>query len=807
MNFYEIKRKDSEVYPAILLDRIFNSRTRRKIRSALFYAIATCFFFIILSFINIESLKPFTDLRFFFRSFFILIFSVWFTFYLFELMYLSYYFRETQIDFDVLKLVNNSDSKDITKSFLESDIGTYAMIRLGIDNEDIKNFLKNRKDFVTEAEYEILENKNGGITFSEFAFSLLHFDSDFSKFLKTKGVTAKDLKQTLDWISRMNRRMKDEYRWWTKERLNRIPSFGKNWAFGQIYYLEKFGHSIYSDTSYFQLGDKHRIYKDTVNKVENVLAKDFGANVILTARESDIAMNVVSSLGKEIILGTTLPELENKRIYVLDINSFTSSFEEKTGLERMLQRILYQAAGAGNLILVIPHLSDFVENVSGLDIDVKDILGEIMSSTKLQVIALSSNKGFHETLETDLDLMKNFEKITLEDLDQNSALEMIEDEALYIESKENILFTFQALQRVVESADRYFSDGTISDKTVDILNEVSGYCVSNNIKIIKEEYISKIVEDKTGVPLGVLSHSEKEKLSKVEMLLKQRVIGQDRAIEAISEAMKRARLGVANPKRPLGSFLFIGPTGVGKTETSKALAEVFFGDDEDMIRIDMTEYNDSSSVEKLIGDRDNPGILSSKIRENQYGVLLLDEFEKAHPDVHNLFLQILDEGIFSDGNGEQVNARNLIIIATSNAGSDLMYRAIDKNVNLQSIKEKIIGHLIDNKLFRPEFLNRFDEVVLFNSLNKNTLEVIVSLMIQKLNKRLEDKGLDVLVNDELTAYLVEKGNNEKFGAREINRVIQKEIEAKIANALINGTISNGDTISFKRLGDEIEIQK
>jgi len=814
MNFYEIKNKNSDVYPGILLENICNKRLRKKIRSVLFYSMVATFFFVVLSLLSgsgsLSSISIFSvllSLSFLFRSLFVMLFSIWFTLYLFELMYLSYYFKNTNINFEVSKIVANADVSDITKTFVQSELGEYSLMRLGISRDQTERFLKDRTDFVTEAEYEIIENDNERISFSEFGYSLVHFDSDFNKLLKINGITPKDFKDSLDWVSRINNRIRDEERWWTKEKLMRIPSIGKSWSFGQIYYLEKFGHIIYQDSSYYHLGDKWRLYTDTVSKIENVLVKDSGANIILISRDSEFGMEAVSSLGKEIVAGTVLPDLENKRIYVLDINLLVSTYEDKSQFEIMLQKVLYQSADAGDVILVIPHLSDFVENSRHLETDVRDLLKEVMASTRLQIIAISSQKGFHEVLETDIDLMRNFEKLVLDDLNEKTALEFVEDETQVIESKEEIFFTFQALKRIVESADRYFSESSITDKSVDILNEVAAYCLSKKKVLITENEVAEVVEAKTGVPLGVLSKKEKEKLSKIEMLLKQKVVGQDRAIEAISEAMKRARLGVANPKRPLGSFLFIGPTGVGKTETSKALAEVFFGDNEDMLRFDMSEFSDSSSVSRLIGDGQTAGILSSKIREKQYGVLLLDEFEKAHSEVHNLFLQILDEGYFSDGTGEKVNARNLIIIMTSNAGSDLMYRALEKDINLQSIKEQVIGFLISKKLFRPEFLNRFDELILFNALSENNLQSIVALMVNRLNERLEDKGFDIRTNDDLVDYLVKKGTNNKFGAREINRVIQKDIESKIANALISGEINKGDTITFVKSGEEIEIRK
>lgn len=815
MNFYELKKNNNKVYGGILLERILRKKHRKTLRAILLWVMSLAVFGVLLSFIaDVYSLEKISFFNFFilfkflFRSIFFLFFSLWIWACLAEIMYLSFYFTPSKVDFEVLKIVSDAYPKDITKSFLESEMGQSAMRRLNITNDQIITFLDTRTDFVSETEYEIIENTDEHVSFSEFGFSLAHFDSDFNKFLKSNGITIKEFKKALDWVSRINEKDRDNERWWTKEKLARIPSIGRSWAFGQIYYLEKFGHSIYDDTSYLYLGDKGRIYASMINKIENILVKDKGSNVLLITKDSDFGMEIVSAFGKEIVNGTVIPTIESKRIYVLDCNSMLSVYDKKADFENMFQRILIQTSKAGNVILVIPHLSDFIENSRSLGSDVRDILNEALGSPNLQIIALSNQNGFHQILETDMDFMNKFEKLVVEDLDQQNALVYAEDEAEIVEKKYGVFFTYQSIKRVLESADRYFADSFISDKIADILREVANYASENKIEIISEEIINEVVESKTGVPLGVLSSAEKEKLSNVSQILKQKVIGQDRAIEAIADAMKRARLGVANPKRPLGSFLFIGPTGVGKTETSKALAEVFFGDDENMIRIDMSEYNDQSAVSKLIGSNNQVGILSSKIREKQYGVLLLDEFEKAHTDVFNLFLQILDEGFFSDGLGEKVNARNLIIIATSNAGSDLIYRAIEKNINIQSIRKEMIGYLIENKLLRPELLNRFDEVVLFDPLDHDKLKVIAGLMIEKLNKRLEDKGIDIKKDDSLLDFLVEKGANKNFGAREINRVIQREIEVKIVNALIVGIIEKGDTISFVRSsGSDIEVVK
>ncbi|HVS79465.1 MAG TPA: AAA family ATPase, partial [Candidatus Paceibacterota bacterium] len=283
-----------------------------------------------------------------------------------------------------------------------------------------------------------------------------------------------------------------------------------------------------------------------------------------------------------------------------------------------------------------------------------------------------------------------------------------------------------------------------------------------------------------------------------EEILRQRIVGQELAITAISDAMRRARAGVSNPNRPMGSFLFIGPTGVGKTETTKALAEVFFGDENKITRFDMSEYSADDALTRLIGsfDTGKPGTFTTALRENPYGVLLLDEFEKANKEVHNLFLQVLDEGVFSDMTGKKVNARNLIIIATSNAGSDLIWTLSQNGKDLAQAKGEVIDDIITKGIFKPELMNRFDGVILFHALGNDDLRSVARIQLERLKKRLEERKLDLEINDALVEFLVKQGSDPKFGARPLNRAIQETVEAIIAKKLIDGSAKPGAKISL-----------
>jgi len=800
MNYYRLQEYRSDVYPALVLDQVFPFRFRKIVRKL------SLWITVLILLAGVLPVPFFQENVFLLRSLFVLSACICTVFILFEAMYRSYYFQKNKVDIRILRILNSKNkNEDLTTIFLQHELGQYVLYRLGFSQKEIDEFIKSKNDIVTKKEFEIIENKDSEVSFAEFGFSLAHFDSDLAQFFRKRGITIADFKQTLEWVARMDQTLKESQRWWTKENLMRVPSIGKNLAFGQTFNLNSLGHNILGDTSYIQLGDKWRTYKGSVNKIEAVLSKSIGGNILLTAHEAYLAMDAIASLAKEIMRGTVLSTIENKRIYVLDVNILISSYDEKSEFETMFQRVLQEASYAGNVILVIPNFADFVENTHSLGIDVKDIIREALASSKLQIIATSSERSFHEILETDLDFMTHFEKIHLDEFDEYQAISILQHEVLYAENKEHVFFTYQAVKRIVESADRYFSGTSLLDKSIDILYEIIPTVKQEGTYIVTQEHIDSLVTSKTGITLGKISQDESQKLSHIQEEMKKRVIGQDNAVDAVCDAMLRARAGLANPKRPLASFLFVGPTGVGKTETAKALATLFFMDEENMLRSDMSEYSDQGALARMIGDSGHVGVFASKVRERSHGVLLLDEFEKASAEVHDLFLQIIDEGFFTDGRGEKVMMRNFIIVATSNAGSDIFVQSQGNKVE----KQQVIDFIISKHVLRTELLNRFDDVIVFEPLQQGTLSHIAHLAVERLVDRLDKRGITLKETTALIEYLIKVGTSPTFGAREINRVITKQLESKIAQALILGDLFEGDTISFtvSNSNNELEIQK
>lgn len=803
MRFAELQHVADTFYPALLLEHALSHALRKRLIT--FFGLSTLIVFLVmilaqpLSTVIVHASMQFLVAHLYnIRGLFLVLLALWIIVELLDAMYYSYYFMSrAPMDFDVAQLIAKTKPDDITGGFLQSDLGIYTMLRIGVTKKDLVHFLKHRETMVTDREYEVIEqDADPYITLAEYARSIVHFDIAFATFLKKRGIDGNTFKQALEWVATAQHRTKEREAWWSRESLARVPSIGRDWAYGQTYYLEQFGHSITEDTTYQTIGTRAHLYQDTVARVSRVLVKDSGANVMLVADEAVTAMQVVAVLGKEITDGTITPALEGKRIYVIDTTKLLDALKEKTDIESTLQTMFVQAAQAGNVILVVPMFAEFVASAQVLKVDVLTLFTEALASDRLQVIAVSHTQGFHETVETQHDFMRQCERVLLPTIDSSAVLTLLESEVHVLEARYNLLFTIQSLQTVITSAERYFADGSIVDASLQLLHAVASAQTTQKNLLVTSEDVYTVVESKTGIAQGSLSADEQATLQNLEQILHQRIVGQDVAITAIATALRRARAGLTNPKRPMGSFLFLGPTGVGKTETTKALTETFFHTADKMIRLDMSEYSSADALDKLIGSftTGQPGVLSSKLREMQYGVLLLDEFEKASPDVHNVFLQLLDEGYFTDGRGEKIMARNCMIIATSNAGSDRVYEAIAQGTNTATTTESLIEHIISTGLFRPELINRFDGVIVFHPLDASALRQVAKLLLVELNERLTIKGIKVAPTDELLNYLVSIGNDPTFGARAMRRAIQDEVERVIADGLIANTIETGSTV-------------
>lgn len=376
-----------------------------------------------------------------------------------------------------------------------------------------------------------------------------------------------------------------------------------------------------------------------------------------------------------------------------------------------------------------------------------------------------------------------------------------------LEKRYKLFVSYPALREIISLSKRFMSSLTFPKKAIDLLDETMIYAK----KVAKEnvvlpKHVAKVIKDKTQVPVGEMDVKEKAILLNLENLIHERIINQEQAVKEVASALRRARAEVQVRSAPMGNFLFLGPTGVGKTETSKALAAIYFGSESKMIRLDMSEFQDTKDIPRLIGSPGEEGYLTTKVRENPFSIILLDEVEKAHPNILNLFLQVLDEGFLTDGLGRKVDFKSSIIIATSNAGYQIILQVLAEKTDWSAVKKKLLDYVFEKAIFRPEFINRFDAVVVFSPLSKEHLLKIAELMLQKLKKNMEQKGIKFLITSPLKEKIVELSYDITFGAREMKRVIQDRVEDILAQALLSGALKRGNTVEIDPAEFKLKIQ-
>lgn len=803
MTFQELRKiAYKKYYPALVLEKVFSHQALRRSRIVFGYVSII----LLLAGLALNLAGEFSKLAPFVKPVFGLAcisFGIWLILAAIQAFYYSYYFRsiyaaemgQIEMPFELAHLLYRTAKTDPLLSFMKSNIGRTILHRTGIHVRDIAAFIAKRNAIIDASVIDFPEGTENSV--AEYVGSLYDTDRSFAKLLFSGGISRKDFLAIAQWVVDREEARKTKERWWSKEELGRIPGLGKNWSYGQIQLVENFSIEIpIASVGEYSV---HDIAGTTeLMRLEQALCEDKSANAIIVGDDRDGAVSLISRLDRMIENGNALSPLQHKRLIMLDTERIVSAGKTKGDFDELCIKIFNEAKHAGNVILVLEDFAAFISACDSFGIDIVSLLDPYLLSRDLHIIALIDRDRFFSKVEKNVALMERFEKIALEEVDEYNTVKVLENEIVPIEQSSKVFFTFPALAEIAESADRYFPEGVMPEKAVRLLGEIVPRILGLGREVVRKEDVMKLIRNKTGIPMGEVTKEEQSKLINLEKILHQRVIGQDEAVDAIANAVRRARSGINNPARPMASFLFLGPTGVGKTETTKALGEVFFGDNAPLLRLDMSEYSGPDALPKLIGvfGSNQPGVLSTMLREHPYGVLLLDEFEKTTGEVMNLFLQIIDEGIFSDMEGKHVNARNLLIIATSNAGSEMIWDAVKRHDDLNTAKEGIIEEIIKSHVMKPELLNRFDGVIIFHPLGNEHLEKIARLQLEKLEKRLAEKGIYLVINDELIKYLMKYGTDPKFGARPMNRAIQDKIEQAIAEKMIRGEAKPGSEITL-----------
>lgn len=738
-----------------------------------------------------------------YKSIFFITVGLWLLLALWYGFFASFYFKDEDLTlpemgmraptlrFDVAKVAISGYNEPVL-DFLASRYGSAVMFRLGLSSQEVLAFIKDRAQ--PAGIFEIPQTDEP-VSLQDFAKALLQYDEGLKHFLLAHKIEVDDFTGAAHWVSRIESDYKEYLRWWGKDALGRIPGIGKDWGYGEIVRLSRYAVPI-SRHPAFSSGSGGAFGKHEAEEIERILSRGRESNVLLVGEEGVPKLAPLARLQRKISIGTVLPPLEHKQIYIFNGAPFVAAMKEKAMFETELTKLLSEAARAGNIIFVFDNFEKCYEGARALNSDVLSIIDPFLTSKNIQIVAIVELGAFRQVFEPNAKVKERFERVLITEAGVSGSMPILEGEAVRAEARSGVVFTYPALRTVAESAERYFFEGVMPDKAIDLLVELVPKMKSVGKHIILREDVLDLVSQKTGIAISEAKGEERTKLLKLEEILHERIVGQEEAVTAISGALRRARSGISSQNRPIGSFLFLGPTGVGKTETTKALAQAFFGDEKTVVRLDMSEYNSEDALNRLIGtfEGGKAGVLASLIREHPYGVLLLDEFEKTTREVHDLFLQVLDEGFFTDVSGKRVNARNLLIIATSNAGSDLIWSMAQEGKTLG--KDAVITEIIKRAIFKPELLNRFDGVILFHPLGQEHLKIIAKLQLQKLGERLKEKGLEFVITDPLIDFLVSVGQDPKFGARPMNRAIQEKVEQVIAEKMLRGEIEAGSKIEL-----------
>ena len=609
--------------------------------------------------------------------------------------------------------------------------------------------------------------------------------------------------------------------------------------------------------------------EDEIGRVIQILSRRTKNNPCLIGEPGVGKTAVVEGLAQRITQGLVPEKMKNRRLVVLDLSGMVAGSKYRGEFEERIKKVIAEVMEHPGILLFIDELHTII-GAGGAEgaLDASNILKPSLSRGEIQIIGATTIEEYRKHIEKDAALERRFQPVTVEEPTQEQAVEILKGLRPYYEKHHGVTITDEALEAAVKMSIRYIADRHLPDKAIDLMDEASsrvqltGITVPPQLKEVEqnlhalaekkeeairegdfsrarelqegqkeleesyeklkkrqeqryknkkmqvtEENIAQILSSWTKIPVQKLAQKESKRLASLEKELHKRVIGQEEAVEAVAKAIKRGRVGLKDPARPIGSFLFLGPTGVGKTELSKALAETVFGSEQAMIRVDMSEYMEKHSVSKLIGSPpgyvgyEEGGQLSEKIRRNPYSVILFDEIEKAQPDVFNILLQVLDDGHITDAQGRKVDFKQTCIIMTSNAGAQSIVepkrlgfsQGEDKKKDYEDMKRGVMEEV--RRIFKPEFLNRVDEILVFHMLDKQEIRQIVNILVKKLEKRCKEQlDIELVVRNSVKDYLAENGFDSKYGARPLKRAIQNKLEDRMAEEILDGKIHRGDRV-------------
>lgn len=572
---------------------------------------------------------------------------------------------------------------------------------------------------------------------------------------------------------------------------------GRDWSFGWIPTLQHFGNNISEGLNGSGVGTVElEAQRDALNYLVKALAGNGSASLALVGPTGSGKTEVVYALADKLMdPASDVPvNVKYHQVFLLDASSLIAAAPGRGELENLVTHVLNEAFSAKNIIVCLDNAQLFFEEGVG-SVDLTAVLLPVLQAGRLPIILTIDEQRYLQISQRSPELANSLNRVSMQQVTQPETMLVMQDRLPLIEHKNSVMFMYQALKEAYRLSERYIYDLVMPGRALRLLESAAQYSEEG---VVTAKSVQEAIEKTMNVKVGVADNGEeRERLLNMESLIHERMIGQNKAVTVVSDALRRARAGVRNQNRPIGTFLFLGPTGVGKTELAKSLAAVYFGDEDQMIRLDMNEFVSPDDVARLIADgAKDAGSLTARVMKQPFSVILLDEIEKAHPSVLTTLLQLLDEGILRDANNREVSFRDAIVIATSNAGADRIREYIERGYQLDQFEDQLVNELISSHIFQPEFLNRFDEIVVFGPLNKDELLKVVDLIIEGVNRTLSTQHVTVTVADDAKKYLVEAGYDPRLGARPMRRIVQRAVENIVAKAVLSQEVGSGSTVEI-----------
>ena len=694
--------------------------------------------------------------------------------------------RSLANDPDVLKLFKRME---LTDEQLVSRIGQQSAKQSQVVTLD---------DLADAAIKRALHHRHKHITTPDLFLGLVNVSPLVTQILADLGVKLEELSQAVEWIEAESRH-RGSWQWWRDENFHRQGGVDRGWTSGWTPTMKHFSQDITAQVAAGQV--PYIIGRDQeIDQVVRILERTTKNNALLIGEPGIGKSSIVDGIAQAILRADISPVLAESRVIQLDLSNILSAAKSPTDIGNMLNKALSELT-FGKTILFIDAIENLVRQDGVGTVDVKAILIPLIESGAIKVIGATTVAAYHRHIEVEASFAQHFQSVAIEEPTPDITVDILQEFVPTFEKQQGVQITLPAIQSAVELSMRYIHDRVLPEKAIDLIDEVAAHVAQQKKSTATAEDVAVVVSQKTGIPVASVGEDEATKLMNLEQLLHQRIIGQSEAVNAVADALRRSRAGLRDEKRPMAVFLFVGPTGSGKTALAKTIAQSYFGSEEAMIRLDMSEYQAPDSVNKLIGSPpgqagyEEGGYLTTAVRNNPYTVILLDELEKAHPRILDIFLQVFDDGRLTDSMGRTAVFNSTIIIATSNAGSRSIQSAIQQGYNADQITPAV-KELLAQKFFRPEFLNRFDDIVVFKPLQPSETVQIVKLMFNEIAQSISQKNITLTITDGLVQKIAETGYDPIYGARPLRHLIQDKVENMLAKRMLSGEIKAGASVEL-----------